>query len=335
MNAFPTLANSCFLITGGLGFVGSAIAARLLREGAKEVRVFDLKRVLPYWLENTSCRDRLQIFVGDIRNPDDVQKAMRGCDYVFHEAGLRVTQCAKDPRLAHEILVDGTFNVVQACVDQKIRKLIHASSAIVYGEPLRLPLDEQHVLHDSTLYGICKVANENLLRSFRQNFNLNYIALRYFNVYGAGMNLVGTEVEVLVRWLDRLDSGLRPVIYGDGMQTLDWINIEDVVSANLLAFQSGLSGEAFNVCTGRETSVLELLRILLGLYDSPLQPEFLEPRGVNQVPRRFGDPDKAARLLNFRAQMPLEKGLAAFLSWREEMLSRERAKKASITYSEK
>ncbi len=310
-----------FLITGGLGFVGTAIARRLLQEGAKKVILFDVDKPLPDLLANERGNARIEVVAGDIRNPDDVSRAVSGVDYVFHEAGLRVTRCAKEPRLAHEIMVDGTFNVVYACVEHRVKKLVHASSAIVYGEPVHLPLDEEHPAHDLTLYGIFKIVNENLLRSFKKTQGLDFIALRYFNIYGPGMNISGPEVEVLIRWLDRMDEGVSPAVFGDGKQTLDYIFIDDVVEANWQALWSRESGEVFNVCTGRETSVLELLKLLSKIRNWSLQPEFHESRSVNQVARRFGSPDKALKRLNFKARVSLEEGLRKLVTWRDQLLA--------------
>ncbi len=314
------IAASRFLITGGLGFVGAALAERLLREGAGKVVLFDLKRELPALLEREAGNPRLEIIFGDIRDNEQVGKAVKGCDYVFHEAALRVTRCAKEPKLAHEVLVDGTFNVALASVEHRVKKLIHASSAIVYGNPLRLPLDEQHPAHDTTLYGVSKISNENLLRCLKDSHGLNFLALRYFNIYGPGMNLFGPEVEVLIRWLDRLDEGARPIIFGDGQQTLDWVFVEDVVEANWRALLSEASGEVFNVCTGRETSLLELLEILLRVRGVRMEPEFREGRTVNQVSRRFGSPKKAEERLGFRANVSLEEGLRRLVEWRERAI---------------
>lgn len=315
--------NRKILITGGLGFVGSAIAERLLKEEVQEVRLFDMRNDLPERLQNIPGKERLRVIAGDIRDPSQIGDALKGCDYVFHQAALRVTRCAKEPRLAHEILVDGTFNVVEACVQYGIKKVIQASSAIVYGEPLRLPLDENHPAHDTTIYGISKVANENLLRSYRALQGLNYTVLRYFNIYGPGLNLFGPETEVLVRWLDRLDEGQTPLIFGDGKQTLDWIHIDDIVEANWLALQSEISGEVFNVCTGRETPLLELLEILLRVRGTSLHPEFREDRKVNQVARRFGNPEKAKRL-GFKAHVTLERGLEDFVKWRDTVIRKQK-----------
>lgn len=308
--------------------MGSAIAGRLLKEGAGEVRVLDLKGEVPSQLTHAAGKGRLRVIVGDIRNKQEVHQAVRGCDYVFHEAGLRVTRCAKEPRLAHEILVDGTFNVALACVEEGVKKLIHASSAIIYGQPVRLPLDEEHPSQDMTLYGVSKIANENLLKSFKETHGLHYIALRYFNIYGPGMNLFGPEVEVLIRWLDRMDEGERPMIFGDGTQTLDWIYIDDVAEANWRALESGESGEVFNVCTGRETPLLEFLQILLKIRGVRVDPEFKESRAVNQVSRRFGSPQKAEARLGFRARVSLEDGLRQFVEWRDKVLARKGVEKA-------
>lgn len=318
------IGNSRFLVTGGLGFVGSQLVKRLLEEGAGEVVCFDLKREIPGLLREKANDPRLKIVSGDISKWEEVSRAISGCDYVFHQAGLRVTQCAKEPRLAHQVMVDGTFHVAQACVEHRVKKLIHASSAIVYGEPLKLPLDEDHPTHDTTFYGVFKAANESLLKSFRKQNGLDYIALRYFNIYGPGMNLFGSEVEVLIRWLDRMDAGLAPLIFGDGKQTLDWIFIDDIVEANWKALLSEVSGDVFNVCTGRETSILEILQLVLEARGSHLKPEFQEARTVNQVVRRFGSPEKAKKWLGFTAKVSLEDGLKQFIKWRDGVIAEKR-----------
>lgn len=321
------IAEARFLITGGLGFIGAAIARRLLKEGAGQVILFGPPREnFSVSLEGDPLREdgRLKVLTGDIRDEDAVHRAIAGCDYVFHEAGLRVTLCAKEPRLAHEIMVDGTFNVATACVKNRVKKLVLPSSAMVYGEPEYLPLDEDHPTQDTSVYSLCKIKNENLMKSLKQQQGLDYVALRHFNTYGPGMNLSGPEPEVFICWLDRLDAGLPPLIFGDGRQTLDWVYIDDVVEANWRAVSSEVSGETFNVCTGRENSLFEALNLLLSLRGSRLRPEFREKRAVAHFSRRVGSTEKAAAQLGFHAQVSLGKGLRKLMAWREQVLNEKR-----------
>src|SRR2546422_291221 len=274
MNESLNLHQSRIAITGGTGFVGSAIAKRLLIGGIREVIVLSRRGQLPLSLESWRSSGRLKVVACDIRNRESVLKALTGCDAVFHQAALRVTQCAREPELACEIMVDGTANVVAACTVLGVKKIVAASSAIVYGEAVTLPISESHPLQDTTLYGIEKIHNEGLLHSYWKHFGLNYTALRYFNVYGPGMTLFGNETEVLIRWLDCLDAGLPPLIFGDGKQTLDWVFIDDVVEANWRALLFPGSGEVFNVCSGKETTLLDLLDTLCKVVRKKASPEF-------------------------------------------------------------
>jgi len=308
---------SKILITGGLGFVGSAIARRLLQEGAGEVVLFDVKPELPSSLSNIEGAERLRVITGDIRKPEDMRRALEGCDYCFHQAAIRVTQCAKEPRLAHEIMVDGTFNTAMACVENKVKKVVMASSAIVYGQTQSDFLAESDKAEDTTLYGVFKLANEALFRSFYANQGLNYVGLRYFNLYGKGMNITGAEIEVMIRWLDKLDAGAAPLIFGDGKQMLDYVHIDDVAEANVRALTAPVTNEIFNVCTGKPTTLLELLELLIRLKGTPVKPAFEPPRTVNQAARRVGSPNKAKGLLGFSTSIGLEQGLRDLISWRE------------------
>src|SRR5439155_14812055 len=179
---------------------------------------------------------RVRLVEGDIRNRADVEKAITGAAIVFHEAALRITQCAAEPRLAKEVLVDGTFNVLEACVQAKVRRVVAASSASIYGLAEEFPTDESHHPYNNrTLYGAAKVFNEGLLRSFNDMYGLNYIALRYFNVYGPRMDVFGVYTEVLIRWMEAIAAGRPPMIFGDGTQTMDFVHVKDVARANLLA----------------------------------------------------------------------------------------------------
>ncbi len=312
-------------ITGGAGFIGSAIAKRLLMEGIPEVAVLSRRGRLPPSLEDWRGNGRLRAVACDIRNRETVLKALMGCDAVFHQAALRVTQCAREPHQAHEIMAYGTSNVIAACVVLGVKKVIAASSAIVYGEALTLPISELHPLQDTTAYGLAKIQNETLLNSYWKHFGLNYTALRYFNVYGPGMTLFGDDIEVLIRWLDRLDAGLPPLIFGDGKQTLDWVFIDDVVEANWRALLFPKSGEVFNVCSGKETTLLNLFEVLCKVVGKQISPEFRPARAVNHVARRFGDPRKVEKRLGFRAVTRLEEGLARLVEWRTGMTARRTA----------
>lgn len=310
---------SRILITGGAGFVGSHLADALLTAGAEEVIVLDnLVRGNAQNLKDAVRTGRARLIEGDVRDAALVDRLMAGCDYVFHEAALRITACAADPRSAHETMFGGTFNVLEAAVKHKVKKVVAASSASVYGEPETLPITESHAFHNRTLYGAAKVADEQVLRSFHEMFGLPYVALRYFNLYGPRMDMTGVYTEVMVRWLDRLNQGLPPVIFGDGSQSMDFVYIADCVRANLLALQSDVEDEVFNVATGIETSLAELCHLLIELAGrSDLTPEYHEARKVNGVGRRRGGTEKAARLLGFEAQVSLPEGLQGLIAWRQ------------------
>lgn len=309
---------STVLITGGAGFVGSAIVDRVLKAGAAEVRVLDdLSRGTLRNLEHASCIGNLVILTGDVRNPETVDDAVRGVDYIFHEAALRITRCAEDPRAGIEVLVNGTLHVLESAVRHRVKKIIAASSASVYGNPLYLPMDENHPFNNRTLYGAAKIANEQMFRAYYEMRGLPYIVLRYFNVYGPRMDLDGVYTEVMVRWMDAIQTGKAPKIFGDGSQSMDFVYVEDVAEANIAALESEYVDEAFNVGTGRQTTLNELSTLLLKIYGSSLAPEYVPPRAVNNVQARRADVNKADRQLGFRAETTLETGLRALVEWRQ------------------
>ena len=305
------------LITGGAGLVGSHIADLLVQEGVDEIVVLDnLVRGSRENLERAMLSGRVRLLVGDIRDQAAVAAAMQGVDYVFHQAALRITQCAEEPRLALEVLVDGTYNVVEAAQRAGVRKLVAASSASVYGMADRFPTDEsQHPYHNRTLYGAAKAFNEGLLRSFAEMYGLDYVALRYFNVYGPRMDVHGVYTEVLIRWMERIAAGLPPLVFGDGSQTMDFVYIEDIARANVLAAGSDATDEVFNVASGTETSLKELAELLMRVMDADLGIEHAPERRVNPVPRRLASTAAAAERLGFRARVPLEEGLRRLVEW--------------------
>jgi UDP-glucose 4-epimerase len=308
---------SRFLVTGGAGFVGSTIVDQLLAAGAAEVRVID-NFVRGNWsnLKDATATGRVKVTEGDIRNVHLVDDLTKGMDYVFHQAALRITRCAEFPREAVEVLMIGTLNVLEAAVHHKVKKIVSASSASVYGEPSYLPMDEEHPFNNRTMYGAGKIANEQMLRAYTTTFGLPYVAFRYFNVYGPRMDMTGVYTEVLVRWLDAIEAGSPPLIFGDGEQSMDFVYIDDVARANLLAMQSDVSDEVFNVGTGVQTSLNQLCATLLKLMGSTLKPEHRPARAVNNVSRRRASIEKAERLLGFRATVGLEEGLQRLIEWR-------------------
>lgn len=310
--------DSVFLVTGGAGFVGSHVADQLLARGAKKVISIDnFIRGSRDNIADALKTGRFEQVEGDIRDRQLVDDLTKGCDYVFHQAALRITACAEDPRAGHEVMMDGTFNVLESAVKHKVKKIVAASSASVYGEPDKLPIEETDAYNNRTLYGAAKIALEHYLRSFNEMYKLPYVALRYFNLYGPRMDMTGVYTEVMVRWMDRIDSGQPPIIFGKGDQSMDFIFISDCARANLLALESDASDDVFNVATGKETSLLELCTMMLELMGRPdMKPEHAEERKVNPVRRRRASTEKAKRLLGFESQVDVREGLRQLIAWR-------------------
>ncbi len=311
------LAGATALVTGGAGTIGSTIVDQLLAAGAGEVRVLDnLVRGREGNLRDVLDDPRLRFVVGDIRDRDLVGDLTAGCDLVFHQAAIRITQCAEEPRLALEVLVDGTFNVLEAAQQAGVGKLVAASSASVYGLAEEFPTTErQHPYDNDTFYGAAKTFNEGMLRSFRAMYGTDYVALRYFNVYGPRMDIHGLYTEVLIRWMERITAGLPPLIFGDGTQTMDFVFTTDIARANLLAAASPVREGVYNVASGVETSLKGLAEALLRAMDSDLGVEHGPDRPVNGVTRRLASTAAAARDLGFTATVGLDDGLRQLVHW--------------------
>lgn len=305
------------LVTGGAGLIGSHIVDQLLHLPVRQVVVYDnFVRGRRENLAAALADPRVSIVEGDIRDREHLAQVMAGVDTLFHQAAIRITQCAAEPRLAMEVLVDGTYNVLEAAVAAGVRKVVAASSASVYGAADEFPTTEQHPPYNNcTLYGAAKAFNEGLLRSFHEMYGLNYVALRYFNVYGPRMDTHGAYTEVLIRWMDRIAAGQPPLIFGDGTDTMDFVYVADIARANVLAAQADVTDQVFNVASGCETSLRELAQALLKVMGSDLALEYGPPRKVNAVPRRLADTRKAQRMLAFTAQVSLEEGLRRLVEW--------------------
>jgi UDP-glucose 4-epimerase len=305
------------LVTGGAGTIGSAIVDQLLDAGAVRVDVLDnLVRGREDNLSGALATGRATLVDGDIRDRSLVQELTRGKDLVFHQAAIRITQCAEDPRLALEVLVDGTFNVFEAAAEHGVDKVVTASSASVYGLAEQFPTGERHHHHNNdTFYGAAKSFNEGMIRSFKAMNDLDYVVLRYFNVYGPRMDVHGLYTEVLVRWMERIADGKPPLIFGDGQQTMDFVFTSDIARANLLAAESDVREGVYNVASGTETSLLQLAEALLRAMDSDLAVEHGPERAVNGVARRLADTSAATRDLGFTATIELEAGLRELVEW--------------------
>jgi len=315
------------LITGGAGLIGSHIADALIDAGVSEVVVLDdFTRGRRENLATASATGRVRVIEWDVRRVEDVARAIEGVDVVFHQAAIRITHCAEDPRLAKDVLVDGTFNVLEAAVRAKVRKVVAASSASVYGLAEIFPTEENHHAYaNRTIYGAAKLFNEGLLRSFNDMYGLNYVALRYFNVYGPRMDVFGAYTEVLIRWMDAIASGQPPTIFGDGSDTMDFIHVHDIARANLLAAQSDATDAVFNIGTGVETSLNQLADRLLAVMGSTLKPRYAPPRKVNPVSRRLASVAAARDRLGFRAEVSLDAGLRSLVSWWQSQRSAARS----------
>jgi UDP-glucose 4-epimerase len=312
------LSGSQILVTGGCGLVGSTTIDLLLRDHAPErIVIFDnLVRGTLRNVDQALKDPRVTLVEGDIRDVAATHKAMQGMDAVVHMATLRITACAAEPREALEVMCDGSYNVLEAAQAAGVKKVVTASSASVYGLADVFPTaEDHHPYNNRTWYGASKVMLEGLLRSFNDMYSLPYVALRYFNVYGPRMDLHGKYTEVLIRWMDRIAAGEPPLILGDGSTSMDFIYIEDVARANVLALQSDLGDDVFNVASGVETSLNDLADALLRVMGSNLKPEYGPERKVNPVSRRLADTANAEQKLGFRSTVDLDEGLRRLVAW--------------------
>lgn len=306
------------LVTGGAGFIGSHIVDLLVARGCREIVVVDnLIRGRTENLSGAMASGAVELVIGDIRDRDLMAGLVAGCDTVFHQAALRITHCAAEPREAIEVMVDATASLVELCVAEQVGKVVYASSASVYGMATTFPTPESEAHSGNrTLYGAAKSFGEGLLRSYNDMNGLDYVALRYFNVYGPRMDLHGRYTEVLIRWMERIARGEAPLIFGDGLQTMDFIDVRDVARANILAALSSASDVALNVGRAQETSLLELAQRLAAVMGRPdLVPVHEAERSVNPVPRRLADTRLARELTGFQAAIGLDEGLDALVAW--------------------
>jgi UDP-glucose 4-epimerase len=307
------------LVTGGAGLIGSATIDLLLREHAPaQIVIFDnLVRGRLANVDKALADPRVSFVEGDIADAAAIERTTRGMDAVIHLAALRITACAAEPREALEVMCDGSFNVVEAARLAGVKRVVAASSASIYGLADTFPTrEDHHPYNNRTWYGASKVMLEGLLRSYHSMYGLPYVAMRYFNVYGPRMDIHGKYTEVLIRWMERIANGQPPLILGDGLQTMDFVYIDDVARANVAALRADCEDEVFNVASGTETSLAELASALLTVMDAHgLVPEHGPERSVNPVPRRLASTEKAQRMLDFRSRTGLHEGLSQLVVW--------------------
>ena len=305
------------LVIGGAGFIGSHVVEQLVREDVGEIIVYDdFTRGTVKNLE-TALRDpRVKIFElgGNILHTDLLDTAMKGVDCVFHLAALWLLHCNDFPRSAFEVNIRGTFNVLEACVANRVGRLVYSSSASVYGDAVEIPMTEEHPFNNRTFYGATKVAGEQMCRAFHQRYGLDYVGLRYMNVYGPRQDERGAYTSVIMKVLERIGHGQRPIVFGDGSQTYDFISVADVARANVLAAKADVTDRCYNVGRGVGTTVRDLVCELLRLTGSRLEIEY-QPAGQTFVTQRIGSTDSSKRDFGFEAQIDLTQGLQDLIDW--------------------
>jgi UDP-glucose 4-epimerase len=305
-------------VIGGAGFIGSHIVDQLLAEPVREVVIVD------NFVRGTraniaaALRDpRVRLVEGSITDRALMTQVLEGTDGLFLLAALWLFECVHEPRKALEVNVDGTWNVIEAARAAGVKRIVYSSSASVYGDALSLPMTEEHPFNNRTMYGATKIAGEQFLRAAYEQHQLPYVALRYMNVYGPRMDYKGTYVSVIMKVLDKLDAGERPVVFGDGSQAYDFVHVADVARANILSMKSDVADESFNVGTGVQTTINELVGELLAITRADLTIDY-RPNEQMFVTNRVGSTEKAERLLGFRAATPLHDGLQSVVEWRAQ-----------------
>lgn len=309
--------NATIFISGGAGFIGSYVTEELLNYNPSKIIILDnLIRGSHRNMENFSKNSKVEFIEGDIRNYDLLESIIKRCDFVFHMAALRINACAANPREGFDVMLKATFDIAELCAKYKVKKVVYSSSASVYGLAQNFPTPESdNPYNNQTFYGSAKSWGEQLFRSFKFMYNLDYVALRYFNAYGPRMDTDGKYTEVMIKWLDCIKENKNPLIYGDGSTTMDFVYVKDIAKANVAALLADTTDEAFNIGNQVETSLKELLQIMLKVNNSNLQPSHMPENTVNPVSKRIADISKAKQLLGFSPQYNLEQGLKELSDW--------------------
>jgi UDP-glucose 4-epimerase len=309
------------VLVGGAGLIGSHTADLLIKEDVKEIIIYDnFVRGNEENLKKALKDPRVKIYDigGDIMQTDILQSAFDGADGVFHFAALWLLQCHEYPRTAFDVNVRGTFNVMEACVAKGVSRLVSSSSASVYGDAIREPMDEEHPYNNKNFYGATKIAGEAFLRSFHHRYGLDYVGLRYMNVYGPRQDYHGAYIAVIMKMLDAIDQGKSPTIMGDGSEAFDFVAVEDCGLANVCAMKSNATDENYNVGTGVRTSLKELAETILEITGCDKPINYAPRSQATLVKNRVGDPVKARNEISFDAKIDLKEGLRRLIEWRAD-----------------
>lgn len=307
------------VVVGGAGLIGSHTVDRLLKEDVKEVLIYDnFLRGSRENLHDALKDPRVKIYDvgGDIMQTDILQSAFEGADGVFHLAALWLLQCHEYPRSAFDVNVRGTFNVMEACIAKGVQRLVYSSSASVYGDAVEEPMTEEHPFNNQNFYGATKICGEAMLRAFYHRYKLNFVGLRYMNVYGPRQDYHGAYIAVIMKMLDAIDNGHSPTIMGDGSEAFDFVAVEDCGLANVCAMKASTTDQFYNVGTGKRTSLKQLAEMLLDLTGCDKPINYAPRSQATLVRNRIGSPKKASAEINFTSTIDLREGLKRLIEWR-------------------
>ncbi len=322
-----------FVVIGGAGLIGSHTVDKLLKEDIGELIIYDnFVRGSEDNLSDALNDPRAKVYEvgGDILQTDILESAMADVDGVFHFAALWLLQCHEYPRSAFDVNIRGTFNVMEACLNKGVERLVYSSSASVYGDAVTEPMSENHPFNNKNFYGATKIAGEAMMTAFHHRYGLNYVGLRYMNVYGPRQDYQGAYIAVIMKMLDAIDNGQGPTIMGDGSEAFDFVAVEDCALANVCAMKSETTDENYNVGTGKRTSLLELAELILDLTDCKIPIQFQERSQATLVKNRIGDPKKAIEEIGFKSEIDLREGLEKLIKWRNEHRSQVEKRKRDV-----
>ncbi len=327
------LSGSKIVVVGGAGLIGSHTVDQLVKHDVKEILIYD--NFVRGSVENlsSSLKDpRVKIFEagGDILQTDVLNSAFKGADGVFHFSALWLLQCHEFPKTAFDVNVRGTLNVIEACVEAGIKRLVYSSSASVYGDALAEPMTEEHPFNNKNFYGATKICGEAMLRAYHHRYGLDFVGLRYMNVYGPRQDYRGAYIAVIMKMLDAIDKGECPTILGDGSEAFDFVGVEDCARANICAMKSQVSDEFFNVGTGRRTSLSTLAELLIELTGFQGEIKYKPSSQATFVKNRIGCPVKAKRIIGFESSVDLREGLSSLIKWRKEHISEVESRQKAV-----